>query len=380
MPDPQNRLPRRDIILLPLLSLLTCAALFVFAEFGARIGWPEAEDDSCVITDQALGFRFKPNCDSRAKAMEGPWVSNHYNACGYRTDQDCGVRKEGVLRVNLMGSSTAEGYLIPYESTVGATLEGSLSHQCDVPVQVENMGMIGYQGDIILTQMDEALALKPDAIVYLVTPFDFDLTEKPTAADAAPQVEHVEPLRRLRNYLAASRAAELAQHFMFTDSERFGTLYLTYGDRADFMRPPFTPAWQKRLTNLDALLDGMQRKASAAGVKLILAYVPSRAQAVFLSSKHRPENVEPFAFGRAVGEIAARHGVGYFDSSDMFAQIADSGALFYPHNGHLTSQGQPLVGQAIARQIIESAKPFKRCLQTKPAETMLGTPSGAISR
>jgi hypothetical protein len=371
MPEPSPRLPRRDFILLPLLSLITCIILFAAAELGARIWWPENEEDSCVVADSRLGFRFKPNCHSQSKAMEGPWVTNNYNACGYRTDQRCGARPGNVLRVDLMGSSTAEGYLIPYEHTVGATLEGNLTRACGRTVQVENMGMIGYQGDIIVTQMDEALALKPDAIVFLITPFDFDYVEKGPPG-TAPPVQHIELLRLVRNYLTMSRAAELAQHFAFTDSERFANLYLTYGDRADFMRPPFTPAWQERLAKLDDQLGKMQAKALASGVKLILAYVPSRAQAIFLAEKQRPANVDPFGFGRAIGDIAKKYDVPYVDTSNLFSQLRNAGALFYPHNGHLTAEGQPLVGQTISGSVLSEAEPFHGCSRSGHAEASVG--------
>ncbi len=375
MRELQGKLPRRDIVLLPLLSLLTCVALFMLAEVGARVGWPENTTDACVVTDPVLGHRFKPNCESRVKSMEGPWVTNRYNACGYRTDQGCGPRQEGVRRVNLMGSSTAQGYLTSYETSIGNTLANSLGRQCRQAVEVQNMGMIGYQGEVLLAQLDEALALKPDAVVFLVTPFDFDATEKPAAAgaEATPPVQRAEPLRRLRNLVSGSHAVALAQHFAFASSERFAALYLSYGDRADFIRPPFTPAWRKRLDYLDELVGRMQAKFDAAGVKLVLAYVPSRVQAFYLSSDQRPAGVDPFAFGRALGEIAAKHGAGYADMSGLFAHIPDAGSLFYPQDGHLTAQGQPLVGQAIAAQVAASAAPFQSCVQASRDGPMLGS-------
>ena len=365
MPEPAVRLPRRDVVVLPLLSLLTCLGLFAIAEITARAGWPEQKGDTCLMTDPVLGHRPKPNCVSQNKALEGPWVENRYNACGYRTDQGCGSRQPGVRRVDLMGSSTSQGYLVPYEGTVAGSLGASLAKQCRQDVQVENMGLVGYQGEVVAAQLDEALALQPDAIVFLVTPFDLDNPEKPPAsapaAAAAPQ--HQEVLRTLREMAAESRAISLAQHFMFLDGDRFATLYLSYGDRADFLRPPFTPAWQKRLAEFDALLARMEAKVGQAGVPLVLAYVPSRAQAVFLASASRPAGVDPFAFGRALGQLAAKHGIGYVDMSDTFAAIPNIGSLFYPQDGHLDAQGQPLVGHAVANKVVASSEAFQSCAQ-----------------
>ncbi len=377
-PERASRLPRRDLLLIPLLALLTCLALFGLAELGARVFWPSSEDDPCVMTDPSLGHRFRPHCVSRVKSMEGPWVTNRYNACGYRTDGGCGPRAPGVRRVDLLGSSTAQGYLIPYEGTVAASLARDLARQCRAAVELENMGMIGYQGEVIVRQLDEALALHPDAIVFLVTPFDFDPSApspgpaKPGAASPGAAPEHVELLRRLRNLASGSQALALAQHLMFTDNQRFASLYLGYGDRADFLRPPFSPAWRRRLAYLDGLLGRIKARLDPAGVKLVLAYVPSRVQAIYLAAGTRPAGIDPFAFGQALGAIARAHGAAYVDMSDSFARLPDPGSLFYPQDGHLTAAGQPLVGRAIARQIVASAAAFQGCARSDSA---LLTPS-----
>ena len=365
MPEPAGRLSQRDIVVLPLLSLLTCIGLFAIAEITARAGWPEVKSDSCLIADPVLGHRPKPNCVSRNKALEGPWVENRYNACGYRTDQDCGPRKPGVRRVDLMVSSTSQGYLVPYDGTVAGSLAASLAKQCRQDVQVENMGLVGYQGKVIAAQVKEAVALQPDAIVFLITPFDLDEPEEPAAEarPAAPTPQNEELLHRLREMAGESRAVSLAQHFMFVDSERFATLYLSYGDRADFLRPPFSAAWQKRLAHFDELLTRIKAEADLASIPLVLAYVPSRAQAVFLASTSRPAGVDPFAFGRALGDLAHKHGIGYVDMSDIFATMPNIGSLFYPQDGHLDAEGQPLVGRALASKVVASSEAFQTCAQ-----------------
>jgi hypothetical protein len=236
------------------------------------------------------------------------------------------------------------------------------------------MAMIEYQGEVIYNQLDEALALKPDAVVYLVTPFDFDETQQAKSQGAShaagpPQgPPQGELLRRLHALVSNSRAVTLAQHFIFADPQRFASLYMNYGDRADFIRPPFTAAWKRRLANLDDLLGRMQARLASAGVKLVLAYVPSHVQAVYLADpQHRPPGVDPAAFGRAIGAIAAAHDVGYVDLSGRFAQVPDAGTMFYPQDGHLTAQGQPIVGRAIAQQVVASAPPFRACARSQSA-------------
>src|ERR1700685_1906170 len=89
MPQPNERLPARDFLILPLLMLLTCVFLAGITEVTARVVWTEHLEDSCVISDPTLGHRFQPNCVSHSKSLESPWIINHYNDCGHRGDESC---------------------------------------------------------------------------------------------------------------------------------------------------------------------------------------------------------------------------------------------------------------------------------------------------
>jgi hypothetical protein len=80
------------------------------------------------------------------KSIESPWVENRDDECGDRSDRGCGQRPDGLRRLDLMGSSTSQRYLVPY--TAGATLADSLRAQCGQDVQVENMAMTGYAGEV----------------------------------------------------------------------------------------------------------------------------------------------------------------------------------------------------------------------------------------
>src|ERR1700728_1613113 len=75
-PSP-SRLPRRDLVILPLLSILTIALLLVGSEVAARRFFPESlGGDPCRVADATIGFKYRPNCTSRVKSAEGPWVVN----------------------------------------------------------------------------------------------------------------------------------------------------------------------------------------------------------------------------------------------------------------------------------------------------------------
>ena len=112
-----RQLPRRDFVILPILSIATIMAVLAAAEIGSRLAMPEVQADSCMIHDPLLGERAKPNCISHTKNPEGEWVENKYNECGYRSNTPCHAPLNGALRIAVIGSSTGWGYQVPTDET-----------------------------------------------------------------------------------------------------------------------------------------------------------------------------------------------------------------------------------------------------------------------
>lgn len=356
-------LRRRDLWLLPLISLVTLLVLAFMAEAGTRIVWPQEKENSCARQDPALGYRFKPDCTSLMKAAEGPWYTNDYNGCGYRSAQPCTPVPTGTRRIALIGSSMAEGYLVPYPDTIGARLAQDLSRDCRAPVEVQNLGGLGYfSGHRPLLRLEEALTLRPNAVVLVLTPFDLEtaiMEEEEDLGPAGPVVNHLGTRARLFILLKESRAFMMAQHFRFRDLAVYLPLYLNYGDKADYLRPPFTPPWQERLRRLDTRLGPMSERAHAAGVPLVIAFVPQEAQLALMAQQAPPPGIEPDALPKAIAAIAARHDVGFVDTSDVLKTHAHPEQLYYQVDGHLAGGGQPLAALSIARWF--SAGPFSAC-------------------
>jgi len=355
------RLPRRDYVVLPLLVLCTCLAMFGVAEVVSRIAFVQSEHDACMTADAQLGTRFRANCESRVKAAEGPWVTNHYNDCGYRTQDSCGPKSAGSVRVAVLGSSVAQGYLVPYRETVAARSEQQLSRYCKRPVEFQNLASIGYVWQRLAARVDDALALHPDVAVIVIVPFDLQQSQAPPGAAPQPQDDDG-PMKRLDSLVNNSRAVVAAQHFLFLNPEVYVQLYLRYGDRADFLRPPFGPLWQQRLDAFDHMLAGIADKFRAAHVPLVLIYVPQRAQATLLAGQHAPPGVEPGAFNKKIGEIAQRHGVLYLDTSATFGSIPAAADLYYPVDGHLTGQGDAVVARDLVATLEHQVPPFQDCM------------------
>ena len=179
-------------------------------------------------------------------------------------------------------------------------------------------------------------------------------------------------MKRLDSLLKNSRAMIAAQHYLFSRPDLFTQFYLRYGDRADFLRMPLTPAWQRRVDDFDTLLGGIADKYHAAHVPLLLVYVPQRAQATLLAAHQAPPGVEPYAFGRQIGEIAVRHGIDYLDLSTVFSKIPQAADLYYPVDGHLTGKGDAVLAAHAAAALQQKVPALAACA---PPDFLVGATS-----
>jgi hypothetical protein len=372
-------LPKRDYLVLPLISLLTILVIFGAAEILTRLIWPEQTANPCLIEDPAAGDRFKPNCTSRTKIAEGPWTIDHYNDCGYRSATSCESKPKGSLRIGILGSSMSEALHVPYEQAFFSLTIKELSHECGRRVDVQDLGVQGSSPIYAYRRVGEILALKPDVVLYLIAPYDVqqqiipkELVERdqPTrTSSTAAAAAKLSPLNHLERMVLQSRSVLVAQHYIFQNKINFIRVYMMYGDKADFLRQPFTPAWHQRFADLDLIIGDMADKVHSAGIPLIVIPVPSRAEAALLTSQQMSPSVDPFAFGREVERIASKHGADFVDLMEPFSQIADSENLYFVVDGHVNTDGQKVIAAALLRKLQDGSVPvFSHCDLRQSAE------------
>jgi len=365
-------LPRRDYILLPLLSLLTVGVLFTITEMATRLIWSEHEDDVCFVNDPVSGFRFKPNCTSRVKNAEGNWTSNSYNDCGYRSPTSCGTKLPGSIRIAILGSSVSQGVFVSYPETFPARVAAALQRKCRRTIDIQNLGVPNTSPIYVYRRLNEALSLKPDIVLFVLTPFDLEQRMDPQqlakrndpnpAINAPGTTIQLSPYKRLQKLFTGSRTTYVAQHFLLQNQETFIRLYLLYGDKADFLRQPLTRAWQERFEDLDLIIGDMAQRVRASGSVLLLMPVPSRAEAAVLSYPRTLPRVDPAAFGRHIAQIAQKHHAGYVDLMSEFKQTPHSEDLFYVVDGHVTSEGHALIARGLLQKLTDgSIPPLSAC-------------------
>jgi hypothetical protein len=366
----EAKLPRRDLIILPLLSLLTLAVCLLAAEGAARYFFVVVHDNSCSIDDPAISFRYRPNCTTHAKAAEGTWVVHQFNDCGYRTRESCGPKPPGTTRISLLGASAAEGFLVAYDETFAVRAARQLTLELGRPVEIQNLGREECYPICVFHRVDEALALKPDLLIVAVTPTDLERLDpsdvpnryKPMAPQVLDQAQlrhKMDPhsaLNAVQDFVAHSHAGTAALHFLFQNPATYVRMFLFSSERAAYLRTSLSPAWDKRLDGYDILLDEMAQKARDANVPIALVEVPSFAQVSLVSMSNVPPGLDPYAFNERLKQIAARHGIQFIDGLDAFKHGPESNRLFYVVDGHMNEEGCALLGNALAEQLMKGQK------------------------
>lgn len=354
--SPARRLPRRDLFLLPAIFFGTMLVLLAGGELGARLLFPQddaAEPCEYVTAD---GARYRRFCTSHTKEWEGPWITQHFNDCGYRTAESCAPRPPGALRVVVLGSSTARGALVNYEDSFAARVSATLSHACGGLVDVQNLGTEPTDVDRIDRRIAEAVALKPAAIVMTVGTHDLMHLKDPPPSQTQTEPKRID-LRWLVLKLRDSRLFLLMQYELYRDPQFQVRAFLLNGDPADNVRRPLTAIWQKRVDDFGDLLG---RITAQTNIPVLLVYIPERAQAALARSHSAPPGVDPYVLQNALLRTAKAHDVTFLDATPAFADAPDFQNLYYLTDGHPREGGHEAIASVLDRAIL--AEPaFAHC-------------------
>jgi hypothetical protein len=357
-PVPDAPLPRRDLWLLPLISILTVAVLLCASEVVARYAWPEALQCTCVGPD---GSRDR-NCTAYAKTAEGSSIAYHFNECGYRTMESCGAKPPNSVRFVVLGTSVAEGWAVSYENTFSVRAARSLSAVFGRPVEFQNMGSLLFPLRSTADFIPKALELQADAILLVLTPYDlnrldpnFHLGADPGNLQAAPSpvpqpgFSFRAALQRVRLTTRKSRAVLVIQHYLLRDETTTIDLYRSYNDPNDALHQQWSKVCDRRFAEFESMLDKVAGRLRGSRCPFFVVLVPSRIQAALMVSGAQIPGVDPYALFHRMRLAATSRGLGFVDVSPEFSQARFTPDLYYPVDSHPAAKANELVAQAVIR-------------------------------
>jgi hypothetical protein len=381
------RLPRRDWILMPAISLLTVGLIAVTTELTARALLPEVDDEmgACLVrNDASTGLRGVPNSDCFSKIPEGKMVEYRFNSRGDYSDHDPFPKPAGAFRIALQGSSFAMGGGVPRADTFAVLLPKELTNRTGREVELYNEGLPRRTPHRVALRIDGTLALKPDMILWTFTYADVRTASQLTtvdvpdyvsgyAAKSANQSAHSTPLwKKLRAKVVqagvvfahavndkwrGSRSMTLLIDMLAAIESQDQMLARNRTSEAQYLDAVPSAPRLEHLKDIDTYVGEVVDRAKSAGVPVVGVFLPGRLPAAYVSAGHWPSDMDPFSLDNELREIFEAHGGIYLDILPYFRTIRNGERYYFPADGHPTPEGNALIADMLARELTSGKVP-----------------------
>ena len=130
--------------------------------------------------------------------------------------------------------------------------------------------------------------------------------------------------------------------------------------QAGFLRASLDSKWQYRLEKFNSYVAEIEERARIAGVPLVAALVPNRAQAAMISMGEWPVGFDPYRLNHELRSIITSHGGTYLDILPDFRTIPNPERYYYPVDGHPDSGGHAIIAGFLAKKLSGGAVPELR--------------------
>lgn len=361
----------------------------------------------CIVSnDLSTGVRFVPSSECRDKSMESSWTDYKFNSHGHRAGWEYGPKDPGTYRIVMTGSSIAFGFVVDREKSFAALLPGEISAQTGRRVELYNESM-GYAGGgtphSVLIRFDEILAARPDAILWVLTPYDIENVSSigwvkgvnqnaPRDAGENPgsHTHFEQTILKLTSRLGVKSIPEpllnwadkansqlqfqnYLKHFLYESQSLYVSASLNGPpEKIGFLDKNWGPVWTGRLHDFDGYAANFIAKAGDAGIPVIAVFVPDAQLAAIISKGEWPAGDDPFKLDHELGASITRHGGTYIDILPDYQKDPDSEEGYFRFNGHPNAMGHAKIAGMIARKITSGPVPALRAAaaqtQTAPVQ------------
>jgi hypothetical protein len=286
-----------------------------------------------------------------------------------------GPKPPGTYRIVMVGSSIAMGFGVEREKTFAALLPGELSSRTGRRVELFNESFAGGSG--VAVHLNEALAFKPDLILWILAPWDIEqgvgtvqhVQKSDRNVPFARRVwGRIKPLFARTSFTGAieetfdlTRTSLLLRHFLFESQSQYVKYYLMSDDKeAGFLKIKPSEEWEERLRQFSVVVTENEAKAHTAGVPLVAAFVPNRALAAMISMGEWPIGYNPYKLADEMGSIITSRGGIYVDTLPGFGRIPNPEQHYFPVDGHPDAGGQAILANLLAKELTSGAVPALR--------------------
>ncbi len=368
----QARLPLRDWILLPLLSLLTISLMLGCTEL---IGWqmfprPKSNLSNCLVrNDASRPMEGVPNSVCSEESFETGRVEYRFNECGYRAGMSCGPKPAGTYRIVVTGSSLAFGLHVEREKTFTALLPTELEQLTGRKVELFNQGMVLRFPRGVALSFDDVLAAKPDMILWPLSNRDI---ESASQLDVDPSSRPAEGfVSQAMEMAKSSRTRMLLQYYLNKSADPSVKLRMMAA-ASPYVKANLSAAMWRDLQEFETYYAVVEGHARAAGVPMVVVMLPGRTQAAMISMGRWPPDCDPYKLGDAMRTIVARHGGTYLDILPDFRSVPNADQHYFPIDGHPDAQGSAIISRILASKLAGGAVPGLQARARNPIDLKRG--------
>ena len=333
----------RNIVVNASLVIVVCLVMAVGLEVGAS--WyltlptvPEDHPFRHLIADPTLGWREEP---SVTFTINEQWTVPEYpfdypieiNALGWHDQETPLAKPAGVERLLLIGDSFVECFQAPHELCAQAWIER------DTGMQVIPAGVAGWGTDQELAfYQTEGASYTPDRVL-LVLYIGNDIANNwaPLDSNRGPWPNYILGKSTTPPALAL---AHFIHYLMLPSPPTFASGFGVFAE-------PILPAWLPAFGETERLLREFARSVADDGIPFGVVIIPSSYQ---LAAETLPETAYPvdvLAPTAWLKGIFDQAGINYLDLLPFLTR-----AEYIQDGGHLTADGQRIMGQAIAAWIV----------------------------
>ncbi len=331
------------------------ASLVTFACFEAYFRATEISLPSFVVDDPVLGRTFRPN--ARAALVQEGFYMDRINAYGYLGPSYPRERKEGTLRIALIGDSFVEAFQVFPDYSLRSVLESELAKRVDTPVEVLNFGRSGQDLRTMYAYYKDLVAgFQPDVTLFVVIDHAFLGSDK--SLGPVCYLDENDSLRVSYDFAksdAYRRKIELGFTRELGSYQLLQSAFYRYrqGETARILFDKFVPAPRAGTPGLETVTQLEDRYSAinrAVIAELSRVGRSEGTRIVFVGHKEVP---------RSYVEMAENAGLPFIDLRPALDELKRSGIdpYYWPvtnNDGHWNQEGQRVIGAYLADRLADS--------------------------
>jgi hypothetical protein len=111
----------------------------------------------------------------------------------------------------------------------------------------------------------------------------------------------------------------------------------------------------RHLEEFERYAADIEDRAKAAGVPVVVVFLPTAIQAAMISSGQWSPDIDPFQFDNQLRSIIESHGGTYIDILPDFRNIPNAERGFFPADGHFNPEGHLMISDLLAKKLTGGA-------------------------